>query len=150
MRPPSLWSFDVMALCGEYLYTVHTIDRTIFRCSTNDLIQSLTCEKISNESLWNEHCNNEILDGSAYVAIQDRLISVGGGTDDKGDPTKEVRMYSLETEKWKVIGKIETPRRECFAAILPDNTVIVMGGLTTSQNNSATDSSEIATWCFNS
>ena len=116
---------DSLMMCGEYLYLVYQ-DTTVFRCSTSDLIQST---KSKETVYWSELELTDILFHSTYVVIHGHLISVGG-LDLKCKLTTAVRMYSPTTKTWEVIGHMKTPRCKCFAAVLPNNRLLVAGGCT--------------------
>ena len=45
-------------------------------------------------------------------------------------PTSAVHMYNPTTDSWEVITHMGTPRRDCIAAVLPNNQLMVVGGYT--------------------
>ena len=57
-------------------------------------------------------------------------------------PTTAVQRYDPATNSWKVIGQMLTTRSKCFAAVLPDNQLMVVGGCPGSYG--ATDTVEFA------
>ena len=78
---------------------------------------------------------------SAYVSLDGQLLAIGG-KDSDGKPTTAVHMFNPSTQSWAVISHMAIPRRKCYAAVLPDNQLIVVGGHT---GSTATDAVEIAT-----
>ena len=47
---------------------------------------------------------------------------------DSEQPTTAVYMYNSATNSWEIISHMTTGRFDCFAAVLPDNQLIVVGG----------------------
>lgn len=83
--------------------------------------------------IWSELEHTDMPWLSTYVSIIGQLVSVGGCGSD-GEPSSAVRMYSPTTEKWDLIGHniMDIPIQECLAAVLPNNTLVVVGGFTPS------------------
>ena len=54
-----------------------------------------------------------------------------GGKDSHNKPTTAVYMYNQATNSWNVISHMATARWGCFAAVLPNNQLMVVGGRTT-------------------
>ena len=63
------------------------------------------------------------------MTIHDQLVAIGG-RDSNGDATTAVHVYDPVADSWEVISHMLTPRIKCFAAILPDNKLMVVGGRT--------------------
>ena len=61
--------------------------------------------------------------------------------DPYGKPTSAVHMYNPTTNFWEVISHMATPRYNCYAAVLPNNQLMVVGGKT---DSGETDSVELA------
>ena len=51
-------------------------------------------------------------------------------------------MYDRPSDSWEVISHMTMPRYDCYAAVLPNSQLMVVGGVT---ENGETDSVEIAT-----
>ena len=63
---------------------------------------------------------------STCVTFCGQLLAIGGRNfPDK--PTTAVYMYNPSTNSWNVIGHMTTARLNCFAAVLPDNQLMVVG-----------------------
>ena len=60
------------------------------------------------------------------MTVHGQLVAIGG-RDSGGDATTAVHMYDPVTDSWKVISHMLTPRIKCFAAVLPDNKLMVVG-----------------------
>ena len=79
------------------------------------------------------------------VYIHGLLLAIGG-EDTNGEPTSAVHMYNPRSDSWKVISHMGTQRRECIAAVLPNNQLMVVGGETERGGlEFTTDSTELAT-----
>ena len=76
------------------------------------------------------------------MSIHGRLLTVGG-SDSNGEATAAVHMYNPTTGSWEVISHMGTPRFYCFAAVLPNNQLMVVGGRIVSGRE--TDLVELAT-----
>lgn len=131
-----------LVLCGDYIYSVH--DKGIYSCSLNDLIQST---QSYSADIWSELTMDcvgvhNMPSRTAYISICGELVAVGGIYSD-GKPTAAIEVYSPTTKKWKLIGHMETPRDHCLAAVLPNNSLVVVGGYTTRYTNSATKKVDI-------
>ena len=62
------------------------------------------------------------------VSIHGRLLAIGGMDSDRKS-TSAIHIYNPTTDSWAVISHMETPRYWCIAAVLPNNQLMVMGGL---------------------
>ena len=51
---------------------------------------------------------------------------------DSGKHTTTVYMYNSTTNSWVIISHMTTGRCNCFTAVLPDNRLMVVGGVTDS------------------
>jgi hypothetical protein len=100
-------------------------------------------KSLSPSEVWRSVTDIPAID-SSYVSLHGRLLAIGEkDSDDK--PITAVHMYDPSTNSWEVVSHMATPRRRCYAAVLPDNQLMVVGGNTGSDN---TDSVEIATSHF--
>lgn len=61
---------------------------------------------------------------------EDKVVFIGGGLGDNGPPTKEVEIVDLKAadQGWKRTDDMRFARRQHNATLLPDGTVVVMGG----------------------
>ena len=79
---------------------------------------------------------------STCVLFQGRLLAISGKTSSAELPTRDIYVYSPVIDSWEVVGHVTIGRFACFAAVLPDNQLMIAGGYTDSQN--AHDSVEFA------
>ena len=64
---------------------------------------------------------------STCVTFCGQLLVIGGGDSD-WKPTTAVYMYNRATTSWDVISHMTTGRISPYAAVLPDNQLMVVGG----------------------
>ena len=62
------------------------------------------------------------------VSLNGQLMVVGGNTSPT-TPTKAIYMYNPSTNFWNLISHMSTARAYCFAAALPTNQLVVVGGI---------------------
>ena len=128
------------AVCGHQIYILTSSN--MYTCSGSALIQSR--RSTVTAVLWKRVAALPVMD-TTCVSIHGRLLAIGG-RDSKHNPTTAIHMYNPTTNSWEVISHMTTPRRSCYAAILPNNQLIVVGGDTGGYLN--TDSVELATVCL--
>ena len=130
--------------------------KSVYTCTLTDLFQScwsrslgehlaqsLSLTSSARSNVWNKVADLPVM-GSTCVTLHGRLLAIGG-CDSKDTPTSDVRIYHPTSNTWEVISKMKISRRYCFAAVLPTNELMVVGGYTTSGTFRKTDSVEIAT-----
>ena len=88
--------------------------------------QSLATRLLGRRSVWTEISPLPVI-LSSLVTFQGQLLAVGGTST---EPNAEVRQYDDSTDSWKVIGHMKVKLRNCLAAVLPNNALIVCGGYT--------------------
>ena len=127
------------AVHGDQLYMLGGDwgDKSVYTCSVSALLpqRSLlgTFKRIltlsnSSSGVWSKIPDFPVWESNC-VTFCGQLLAVGGvDFDDK--PTTAVYMYNQDTNSWNVISHMKTARRACFAAILPNNQLMVVGGLT--------------------
>ena len=127
-------------ICGDNLYILKSDYSSLaYTCPTSVLIRS--CRSRSTVGIWNKITIPPVT-WTCYVSFQDQLLSVGGRPNGNAC-TPLVYMYSPSTNSWEDIGNMSIARCNCFAGVLPNNQLMVVGGTNSSGN--ATASVEIAT-----
>ena len=143
-------------ICGDQLYMLgghrNHVYRTksVYTCSVSALLQTCTQRSLvgtlkralslSNSSsggtgVWSKLADVPVT-GSTCVTFCGQLLAIGGG-DSGYKPTTAVYMYNPSTNSWNVISHMTTARCKSFAAVLPDNQLMVVGG---EIDNKGTDS----------
>ena len=145
-------------ICGDRVYLLGTVNnsqniqKSVFTCSLSALLQSSQSTSVTRRlqtallttstSVWSKVADLPVTN-STCVSLQGRLLAIGGGDSDRV-PTTAVQTYDPTTNSWSVTSHMTTPRDWCFAAILPGNRIITVGGYTGKLSSSNTDSVEIA------
>ena len=145
-------------ICGDRVYILgasHASNeppKSVFTCSLSALLQSSQPTSLTRSlqaaslatstSMWSKVADLPVVK-STCVSLQGRLLAIGGCADNN-IPTTAVRTYDPTTNSWSVTSHMTTPREWCFAAVLPGNRVIAVGGFTGQTASSRTDSVEIA------
>ena len=134
--------------CGDSLYLAGGItdgyspSQSIFTCSLSNLKQPerrrsilrRTYSSSSGKSSYSSKSNiwKEI---RSLPEISSTLASVGGhllalgGCDDSWNPTTHVYRYDSLTDSWRVVSQMKNKRSSCFAVTLPEDRLIVVGGV---------------------
>ena len=127
-------------VCGGYLYMLGgwrngvTTTMSVFACSVS---------RMSTSSFLQWHQVADLpCSRSTCVTMNGQLLSVGGAKSD-ATPSKDILMYDQANNSWKTIGQLNTPRYECFAVVLPDATLMAVGGQCT-WKSTLTDTVEFA------
>ena len=132
-------------LCGDQLFVI--CGHEVCKCPLTTLLQSCTSPSSHHASespshikpsvLWNHIADLPVSDSSC-VSLNGQLLAIGM-RDYKH--TTPVYMYNSVSNSWAIISHMSTKvsRLRCFATILPDNKLVVVGGV-------ITDSVEIATF----
>ena len=127
-------------ICGSRLYLggglIKTGDwtKSVLTCEVSDLLQSQPPSLANRLALshsrqvWREICELPVV-RSSLIILQGQLLAVGGGATNS-DITSEVRQYDAATNSWNVINRMKVKRCACFVAVLPEDRVMVCGGLT--------------------
>ena len=160
---PYPWSQATATICGDRLYIAGGFARgdttkSVLTCVVSELLQSTATQHPSSEAtptasglqpstdgqrVWQELAELRVY-RTTLVTLQGRLLAIGGGHSDL-NPTSAVHQYNSATNSWNVISRMNNKRYHCFAAVLPDNTLVVAGsGKFPGSYSSNTDSVEIA------
>ena len=141
--PESLQSYSA-TVSGDQLYMLggeHQViipTKSVYTCSVSALFQTCTQRSsleertsvlsLSNSSsgVWSKLADVPVT-GSTCVTFCGQLLAIGG-RDSNNKPITAVYMYNPSTNSWNVISHMTTARRNCFAAVLPDNQLMVVGG----------------------
>ena len=153
---PFPWHQAAATICRDSLYIVGGYDekhvKSVLTCVVSELLQSTTTDhdpsseasptasglqpSTDGQGVWQEVAKLPVY-SSALVTVQGRLLAVGGCDSDR-KPTSTVLQYNSATNSWNVVSRMNNNRCHCFAAVLPDNTVVVAG------SSDKSDSVEIA------
>ena len=165
---PYPWHEGTVTICGDRMYIAGGIEKGVttnsaLTCVVSELLQSTATHRQSlgarptaasglqpstdSHKVWQEVAPLPVC-RSSLVTLHGRLLAVGG-CDSAYTPTSAVYQYDRANNSWKVVSHISTKRYKCFTAVLPDNTLLVAGGIVKSyipgkQRREDTESMEIA------
>ena len=138
-------------ICGDRVYILSNLTKSVFTCSLSALLQSShrisvtgslqAASTTADTSVWSKVADLPVI-ASTCVTLQGRLLAIGGREADN-KPTTAVRVYDPESNAWNVISHMTTPRCWCFAAVLPGNRLMVVGGQVT-QSGKVAKTTEVA------
>ncbi len=133
------------AVVGDNIYLVGAHNQAVLTCSLTALLQSCLPQspRPHTPSVW--QCVTDIpVYESTCVSFNGELVAVGG-CDSASNPTDNVHTYNPATDSWNVINRMNTARRSCLAVVLPEDGLMVVGGLTSPSYYVLCSSVEIAT-----
>ena len=142
-----------VTLCGDFVYLLGGVDKddestnSVYCCSLSSLPLSTGSKSqglghLVSTQMQSSHGSimwNRVADLPA-VTFHGQLLAIGGW--DLQKSSTAIHMYQPTTNSWEVISHLTTPRNVCLAAILPDNQLMVIGGYTTGDKLSLSDSVE--------
>ena len=141
---PSPVSHSSATICGDRVFMLGGYDTNaryhdeanykVFTCSLSNLLQSCRTDSSGEQTIsttpgatvWSRVADLPAW-RSTCVTLCDRLLAVGG-KDSDNKLTSAVFMYDETTNSWKVVSRLKSPRYECYAAVLPDDRLLVVGG----------------------
>ena len=118
------------ALCGDLVYLLGGFKND--EIATNSVYSCPLASLLSSTLLgdtWNRVADLTV-NRSTAVSLHGQLLAIGG-ENSNGEPTTAVHMYQPTTNSWEVISHMITARSRCLSAVLPDNQLMVVGGLIT-------------------
>ena len=132
-------AYSSAAVCGDSVYMLGGDDdkeyrrRSVYTCTLSALIQSCQPthlnERKDRATVWSRLADFPLI-AATCVSLNGRLLAIGG-LESNDQPAATVHMYIPATDSWQVIaGHMYTARSYCYAAVLPDNQLIVVGGTT--------------------
>lgn len=135
---------------GQQIYTSLLVDLYL-SCQSRSigkrLAQSLSLPSQADRlTVWKTVASLPVTQ-STCVTLNGQLLAIGGYKNGffSDSPTPNVYMFHADKNKWELISKMNINRYAVFAAVLPGNQLIVVGGCTRVQWEGKTDSVEIAT-----
>ena len=143
--PEPLWGASGI-LCGSQFYIIGGVNirptRSVYRCDITSLLKS--CQPAFHGSLaselphsWDKVANLPVT-GPACVSLYEQLILVGG--EDSKTRSTAIHMYDQTAGEWKIISHMSTSRNQCFAAVVPDDRLMIVGGwIDTTQDQTASN-----------
>ena len=125
-----------IATSGGKIYVLGGRDRAN-KMNKSVYICSLEALLLDRPSVWRK-ITDLPLSESTCVSLRGRVLAIGG-MDTTNRSMKSIYMYEQAASSWKAIGEMLSNRHSCFVAVLPDNQLMVVGGVVA---NNQTDSVE--------
>ena len=151
---PEQLYFTSAAVCGDQIYVLGGADKhfsftkLVYNCSVSALLQ--TCIRCSlplnlaiKARVWRRVADLPVTHSTCKSFPGDILVATGGRMD-SGKAATAVYMYNSATNSWEIISHMTTGRFQCFAAVLPDNQLMAVGGNT---DGGMTDTVEYCSLC---
>jgi hypothetical protein len=130
------------AICKGKIYMLGGLDKhrsstkSVYTFSVRALLQSCTWSSleanfkraslVDSDRVWRRISDLPIV-YSTCQSFHGQLLAIGGEMD-SGKSTTAVRMYNSTTNSWEIVGHMKNGRGSCFAAVLPDNELMVVAG----------------------
>ena len=117
---------------GGYGKNVDPIE-SVYKCSLSALLRPCSAKSLSfttsnKTDVWSR-VSDVPVERSTYIIFCGQLLAIGG-VDSHSKSITAVYLYNPSTDIWKVVSHMELPRRQCFAAALHGDKLIVVGGET--------------------
>ena len=129
---------SLLQISDNRLYMLGGIDgsmkpiESVYTCSLNALRQTCSRKRLvrfsKGSDVWSRVTDIPVKH-STYVCAGGRLLAIGG-LDSQEETIDVVHAYNPSTKSWDVVSHMSTPRHKCYAALLPDNRLVVVGGKT--------------------
>lgn len=137
------------AICGGSIYLLGGFDRkhlavkSVLVCSISPLLKS-SASSTSTSKVWGQIPDLPVTQ-STCVSLRGQLLVVGGMDVERGHyRTAYIRVFDPIAKQWEIVGRMSTPRRRCYATVLLEEQLMVVGGLADNGRNGI-DAFEIAT-----
>lgn len=142
-----------MAVSGNSIYLLGGFDkknlavRAVLICPVDLLLKPrppfISSVSTTTSSIWSRATDLSVTQ-STCVSLRGQLLAVGGMDIDRTNyRSADIRMYDPIAKQWEIVGRMSTPRRRCYAAVLLDEHLMVVGGLADNGRNGM-DAFEIA------
>ena len=149
-----LWA--TTTLCGEILYLMGGVtdsnEYSVLSCRFSDLVQSTQSTSPSTQKrpwsstvathskVWHNIPDLPVR-RSTFVTVQGKVLAIGG-RDKQGKTLTSIYELNTDNNKWSHKSDMNVASSNCLATTLPDNNILVVGGVT---DTGYTDETEIAT-----
>ena len=124
-------------VCGDSLYLAGRFSggswsKSVFTCSLPDLWQPETLgsrirRTLTRSNVWKEISSLPVT-LSTLASFGGHLLAIGGHV--SLNLTTDVYRYDSHTDSWHVISQMKNKRSQCLAVTLPEDQLIIVGGLT--------------------
>ena len=122
---------------------------SVFTCSLSTLLQSCSMDFPDGVTVWSKIADLPVTN-STCVSLNGRLLAIGGIETGENNPacTTAVYMYNSIANSWEIVSHMQEARSHCYATVLPDNQLMVVGGQS-DPKGTKTNTVEFATTSIN-
>ena len=128
-------------ICGDQLYMLGGFSKdfvsikSVYTCSVSTLLHF--CLKYPQPKgapsayivgVWEQLADLSVT-RSTCESFHSRLLAVGGEMD-SGKYSTAVYVFNSTNNSWEIVSHMKTGRCDCFTAVLPDNRLMIVGGVT--------------------
>ena len=121
-------------ICGDRIYILggygatYEGETSVLTCSLSTLLQSCSMDFPDGVPVWSKVADLPVTN-STCVSLNGRLLAIGGiEMGEKPACTTAVYMYNSTANSWEVVSHMQEARSHCYATVLPDNQLMVVGG----------------------
>ena len=135
-------AFASAMICQDRVYllghneTLETSSVSVLASSMTDLLQSCRPQSLGARlkaltlrTVWHQVADLPVR-SSSCATLGGQLLAVGGSDDSFRNDSTAIHQYNPATNSWKVISHMPTARSSPLVAVLPGNTLMVVGGYT--------------------
>ena len=147
---PFPMKFASAAFCGDHIFILSGSDKdgnpvkSVYMSPLSTLLSShSTAFHVTDdrEYVWTKAASLPVTCSTA-VSFHNHLLALGGEDSTNILPSSAIHLYDPNSDSWEVIGHMSTARSSCLAAVLSENTLMVVGGIT-AEGWSALSSTEL-------
>ena len=128
---------DTVYLLGaqKYGYESERLNKLVLYCSLDNLLNSCRAPTFTakvksalrtRKASWQKAASVPRFN-STCASLHDKLLAVGG-EDEHQKRTDAIYMYNPVALSWEIISHLSSPRSLCLVAVLPDDSLMVVGG----------------------
>ena len=128
------------AVSGDHIYILSLWgnSKSMYTCPVSTLIQSCKSRPVHTADIWKKVTAPPVTQSTCVSALG-QLLTIGGeGSNRK--PTRALYMYNPDSDSWAVISNMATPRHSCYAAVLSNNILMVVGGVSDCRETDSVES----------
>ena len=138
------------------MYLTYSLEHDVIMMSlVNTVLQYTDCSTVhrtqkqpssstiaTHSKVWHNIPDLPVRD-SIFVTVQGKVLAIGG-LDKQGKTSTSIYKLNTDNNKWSHKSDMNIARSECLATALPDNNILVVGGVTDT-GYTGTDETEIST-----
>lgn len=133
---PESMGHPQMVLCNGHLYICS--HQSIYSMPMDSLLKSCL-EESESGNFWKKKMDLPLcMGGASLVTLEEEVVAIGGH-DANDNATRDICLYDKESDSWKVVEEMPTPRGDVLTASLPGNLVVIVGGWSELQFYARTD-----------